>query len=72
MEFDVIQCSGYLELKVSEFRATIESGLLNNDEARSLGSDMFDAVRELVGSEALKWFIKESFTQEELFGDDDD
>jgi hypothetical protein len=72
MEFNVIQVGGYLELNVRIQRATIESGLLNEMEAFSLGSDMFDAVRELVGSEALKEFIKDSFTQEELFGDEDD
>ena len=72
MEFSVIQVGGYLEFMVRENRATIESGLLNNDEARSLGSDMFDAVRELVGSDSLKEFIKDSFTQEELFGGEDD
>jgi hypothetical protein len=72
MEFTVIQIGSYLELMVREQRATIESGLLNEMEAFSLGSDMFDAVRELVGSDSLKEFIKDRFTQEELFGDEDD
>lgn len=72
MEFNVIQIGGYLELSVKIHRATIESGLLNNDEVISLGSDMFDAVQVLVGSGLLKEFIKQSFTQEELFGGEGD
>ena len=71
MEFDVSRVAGYKELTISETRTTIGSGLLDNNEALYLGSDMFDAAQELLGEDAFKTLIKEHFTKEDLFGEDE-
>lgn len=65
MEFDVqkVGCRDYKELTVKEGNANIASGLLNNNEALSIGSEMFDALQELLGEAAFKILIKEHFTK---------
>lgn len=74
MEFDVREVGyrGYKELTVKEGNANIASGLLNDNEALSIGSEMFDAAQELLGEDAFKILIKEHFTKEDLFGEDDE
>ena len=71
MEFDVRNIANYKELTVTETRTTIESGLLDDNEALSISSDMFDASKELLGEDAFKILIKEHFTKEDLFGEDE-
>ena len=71
MEFDVREVGyrGYKELTVKEGNVCIVSGLLNDNEALNIGTDMFEAVQELIGEDAFKILIKEHFTKEDLFGD---
>lgn len=73
MEFDVREVGyrGYKELTVKEGNAKFDSGLLNDNEALSIGSEMFDAAQDLLGEDAFKILIKEHFTKEDLFGEDE-
>lgn len=73
MEFDVQEVGyrGYKELTVKEGNAKFGSGLLNDDEALSIGLEMFDAAQDLLGEDAFKILIKEHFTKEDLFGEDE-
>ena len=73
MEFDVQEVGyrGYKELTVKEGNAKFVSGLLNDNEALSIGSEMFDAAQDLLGEDAFKILIKEHFTKEDLFGEDE-
>lgn len=68
MEFDVqgMGYRNYKELKVREGNALILSGLLSEDEANSLGSDMFAAAQELMNEEDFKKLIMENYSKEDL------
>lgn len=72
MDFTVRRIAEFKELTVSETRTTIESGLLDRSESVSLGAEMFEAAQELIGEDDFKTLIKEHFTKEDLFGEDDD
>lgn len=68
MEFDVREVGhrGYKELTVKEGNAKFDSGLLNDNEALSIGSDMFEASQELLGEDVHKLaLLRAKYTPED-------
>lgn len=67
MQFDVKNVGKYNEFILSETNIEITSGLLDKQEARDLGKDLFEAAYELMDEEDFKEFIRWKYKEWELF-----
>lgn len=76
MEFEVesrghFGMSSYKHMWVRQDNCTMTTGLLDLSEAEEIGKRMFDAAANLLSSDELKKYIREYFTEEDLFEEEE-